>query len=157
MNELIRQNPDVVHTTSEDELKKIRVVTKKTCRNPIKENWILQAHPNIAKWFLKREMINFDLVATYVQEYLPLTICFKCCGFGHVAKYCKKNNCCHKCGEEHMANECQADILNCPNCRLMGLTETEHSARNQNCPTYKRKLDKSRQYVNYGQRADFLA
>ena len=51
---------------------KIKVITKKQCRNPRKENWILQASPNIAKWFLKKETVYFDLVKVYVEEYLIL-------------------------------------------------------------------------------------
>ncbi|CAH1984459.1 unnamed protein product [Acanthoscelides obtectus] len=45
---------------------KIKVVTKKNGLKPHKENWILQAPPEIAKWFLKRGQIDFDLVRVYV-------------------------------------------------------------------------------------------
>lgn len=72
-------------------------VIKNSC-NPTKENWILQAQPLVAKWFLKRETVNFDMMKGYVQDYLNLGECLKCCGFGHVAKYCKESLCCHKSG-----------------------------------------------------------
>lgn len=156
VTELISQNPDVQSILTSKNSQQIEVVTRKTCRNPTKENVILRAHPNVAKWFLKKEIINFDLLATHIQEYVPLTMCFKCCGFGHVAKYCKRKECCHKCGEEHMGKDCTKTKLDCPNCSLMGYTERYHSARDRNCPAYKRKLDKTRQYINYNEDENFL-
>lgn len=128
---------------------KIKVVTKRQCRNPYKENWILEARPEISKWFLKKGMINCDLVRVYVQEHLNMAVCFKCCGFGHVSKYCSAKNCCHKCGEEHEMKNCNSDIFNCPNCTKMQLAERSHSARDIDCPVYQRKLLRYRNTINY--------
>ena len=60
---------------------KISFIAKKQCRNLNKENWILQAPPEISKWFLKKEKVNFDLVKVYVQEHFNLANCFQCSGF----------------------------------------------------------------------------
>lgn len=80
-------------------------------------------------------------------------MCFKCCGYGHPAKYCQNKECCHKCGEEHLAKDCLENdfSLNCPNCRVMGYSETCHSARDPECPVYKRKIGRTRLNVNYGE------
>ena len=95
-------------------------------------------------------------MSVYIQEYLPLSICFKCCGFGHVAKYCQKKDCCHKCGGEYSAKDCKEGALVCPNCKQMGYNQLSHSARDRNCPIFKRKLERTRQYVNYNTEETFL-
>ncbi|CAH1962730.1 unnamed protein product [Acanthoscelides obtectus] len=61
IDELIKLNNEIEAELNYSITDKIKVVTKKNCRNPHKENWILQAPPEIAKWFLKRGQINFDL------------------------------------------------------------------------------------------------
>lgn len=156
LSELIQQNPEVLNAAPEDEFTKMIVVAKKMCRNPLKENWIIEAPANIVKWFLKRQIINFDLVATYVQEYLPLAMCFKCCGFGHVAKYCVKEDICFKCSKKHSAKTCEETEYQCVNCFLMRYTETKHNARDWDCPVYKKKLERTRQYVSYNTNENFL-
>nr|CAI5831225.1 unnamed protein product [Callosobruchus analis] len=107
----------------------IKVIAKKQCRNPTKENWILQAKPDIAKWFLKKQLVNFDLLMVHVEEHINLAVCFKCCGFGHVAKYCKQDECCHRCAGCHSAKECKEESLKCVNCQKMKYTDIAHSAR----------------------------
>lgn len=153
IEELLRQNHDINILLTEKS--SIKVITKKACRNPMKENWILQAPPKIAKWFLKEEKINFDLVTVYVQEYLPITMCFKCCGFGHVAKYCKKKESCHKCSGEHPGKDCQENNLKCPNCTQMGYADTSHSARSTYCQAYQKKWQRTRLNVNYSDSENF--
>ena len=158
IEELFHQNAAAHKAINTEDRKKIEVVTRKICRNPLKENWILRAPPTVAKWFLKTGVISFDLTTAYIKECLPLTICFKCCGYGHVAKYCQKKVCCHKCANEHSPKDCQETILVCTNCKQMGYNEVSHSARDKKCPIYKRKLERTRLYVNYGtEEKNFLA
>lgn len=153
VEELIRMNDEIETELNIDNIQnKIKVITKKTCRNPTKENWVLQAEPAIAKWFLKQETVNFDLMKVYVQEHFNLALCFKCCGFGHVAKYCNENLSCHKCGaNDHSGSDCQSMELKCVNCLKMKYKaeESQHSARDMNCPVYQRKLKNYQCQINY--------
>lgn len=57
----------------------------------MKENSILQAPPEVSKWFIKREKVNFDLVMVHVGEHLNIAICFNCNGYGHVTSTAQKN------------------------------------------------------------------
>nr|CAI5830470.1 unnamed protein product [Callosobruchus analis] len=53
VKELVRLNFDIELELNQSVADKIKVVTKRQCRNPTKENWVLQSSPEIAKWFLK--------------------------------------------------------------------------------------------------------
>lgn len=150
IEELIRLNDEVEAELQTSVRDKIKVVTKRQCKNPNKENWILQAPPAISKWFLKRGTVYFDLLAVFVKEYYNLAMCFKCAGFDHVAKYCSQKQCCHKCGAEHEPKECTELFLRCPNCAKMKLEDTSHSARDTNiCPVYQRRLSRYKNNINY--------
>lgn len=149
LEELQNLNSEIVEELGYSVTDKIEIVTKKQCRNPTKENWILQAPPQIAKWFLKRGTIFFDLVRVYVQEYFNLAICFKCSGYSHVAKYCTEKECCHKCGGQHFGKDCETEELKCPNCSKLKLQDLNHSARSRHCPVYIRKLERFKTNITY--------
>lgn len=51
-----------------------------------------------------------------VSEHCYLKRCFKCCGFGHIAKECRKKTACSKCAGEHKVNECHNTSHQCINC-----------------------------------------
>lgn len=151
LKDLILLNDDIECELGYDIGGKIKVITKKQCRNQFKENWILQAPPDIAKCFLKRQIINFDLVKVHVQEYFNLALCYNCAGFGHVAKHCKEKQCCHRCGGEHHSSECTTDSLKCPNCTKLKYNQElcHHSARDKQCPVFIKKLSQFQGQINY--------
>lgn len=153
VEELIRLNDEIqIEFPTINIRDDIKVITKRQCRNPSKENWILEAQPTIAKWFLKKQTVNFDLMKVYVQEHLNLALCYSCSGFGHVAKHCKETICCYKCGaNDHYGKECKEALLKCPNCIKMKYMpeDSQHSARDINCPIYKKRLISYRSQINY--------
>lgn len=153
LKEIESLNHEIVEELGYSVSDKIRIIAKKPCRNIEKENWILQAPPAIAKWFLKKGTIFIDLVRVYVQEHYNLALCFKCCGYGHVAKYCREKECCHKCGEEHAGKDCKETEMKCSNCVKFKLGAANHSARDKKCPLYQRMLDRLKHSTNYN---DFL-
>ena len=89
IEEFIKDNPVIKHAFGKDVSTKLKFVTKRMCRNKNKENWIFQTNPELFKWLIKNENLTFDLTRAYIQEYTNLAMCFKCCYFGHVAKYCQ--------------------------------------------------------------------
>lgn len=153
VEELIRLNPEIkTEFKTMDIQNEIKIVAKKQCRNPSKENWILESQPAITKWFLKKQTVYFDLMRVYVQEHINLALCFKCAGFGHVAKYCEGKRSCHKCGDEnHEGKECTTTELKCPNCIKMKYKaeDSKHSARDIKCPIYQKRLIMYRNQINY--------
>lgn len=151
INELIKDNPQMKEVFGDNVSNKMKFITKKECRNKNRENWVFQTNPEIFKWLIKNENLSFDLTKAYVKEYTNLAMCFKCCFFGHVAKYCKGEVCCHKCGGKHEGRQCsEGTIWDCPNCKRLKLKDRIHTARDQKCPAYLQKLEKHRQNTNYG-------
>lgn len=154
LEELERLNYSIVEELKTSVKDKIRVITRRQCRDPNKENWILQAPAQITKWFIKKQTIHFDLLTVYVQEHINLAMCFKCCGFGHVSKYCQGDETCYKCAGTHSAKECKVTEYKCPNCQKLKLSNLNHTARDHQCPVFKRRADRFRNTINYT--GDFL-
>lgn len=64
--------------------------------------------------------------------------CFKCMGFGHMAKFCKgedRTSLCRRCGEAgHKAKGCEKPAK----CMLCSGEATNHPTGGRECPTYKK-------------------
>ena len=149
MEELILENSNITTTFGSDVKNKFRFITKKDCRNNRKENWIFQTTPEIFKFLMKSKNLTFDLCTIYIEEYTNISMCFKCCSYGHMAKHCTVQECCCKCSGAHDGRQCTQTTLECPNCKKLGITNRGHSARNQLCPAYQQRIDKLRRYTNY--------
>ena len=84
------------------------------------------------------EKIRGGLQMLSVREYIPRPRrCFKCQGFGHVGKHCRKTkDTCVNCSDyaHTPENECRRK----PYCRNCG---GEHPANSMNCPTYKKEQE----------------
>lgn len=149
IDELVTENCKLTTEFGPDVRKYFKYVTRRECRNKQKENWIIQTTPPIFKWFMKNE-ISFDLTKIFTVEYTNITMCYKCCTFGHIAKYCTGKICCHKCGGDHQGKDCQENTeLDCPNCKKMRLNERRHTARDPKCPAFIQRVQRLRQYTNY--------
>lgn len=51
-----------------------------------------------------------------IQDYIGILRCFRCCGYYHFVKDCKKNKTCGKCAGNHATKECKSEIRKCVNC-----------------------------------------
>lgn len=76
-----------------------------------------------------------------VVEFVEVTQCYKCWGFYHVAKYCKKPERCGRCAEQHSTKECKEQNRKCASCidhkdRLnINVQEIAHGTNDRYCPT----------------------
>lgn len=57
------------------------------------EDWIVKLRPEIFRRVMKKGYLIFDLVKKEIREHVDVAICYNCCAFGHVSKYCKKRSC----------------------------------------------------------------
>ncbi|XP_018575511.1 trichohyalin-like [Anoplophora glabripennis] len=127
----------------------MRIIKKYQCRNPWKRNWVVQMKAKGFREVIRKERVNVLNESLYVEEYVGTMICFKCCGFGHMAGGCKERLACFECGGEHEARECRSERRECVNCARMFKRKEEHGAKDAACPAYKVNLDLSRRYINY--------
>ncbi|KAJ8969978.1 hypothetical protein NQ317_001894 [Molorchus minor] len=93
---------------------------------------------------LKKGKLDIDCQLHYAEEYLALAICYNCCRFGHVLKYCTEKNVCSNCTENHNARDCKSETLKCINCWRMNGQINHHSASDLTCPPFQSALNKSR-------------
>ncbi|XP_043264227.1 uncharacterized protein LOC122404356 [Colletes gigas] len=114
-------------------------------------NWIVEA-PNAEFNELIGKGRVYLMWGTYrVREFLNITRCFKCHGYGHVAKNCNgQDQLCETCGsKEHLKDKCkQKDKPKCINCIRAKKTETGHEVKSKNCPVYQNYVELVKTKIN---------
>lgn len=86
--------------------------------------------------FLEKEgKVVLDLIEVMVEEKIHVPLCYRCCAFRHVAKYCRAPTAiCSECGdEEHERKDCKANTKKCVNCRCFLGKKLEHLAIDVAC------------------------
>lgn len=97
---------------------------------------------------LKEDKLKIGWNICKVQSYIGILRCFKCCGYYHFAKECKKEEACGKCAGKHANKECKSEVRKCVICeekkKNFGIKnlDTSHSAFDAGCPFFKREMEK---------------
>lgn len=95
----------------------------------------------------------FMMWRTYkIKEFLNITRCFKCHGYGHIAKNCElPEQLCETCGSKnHTKDVCPKETLpSCVNCVRNKRKDVNHSIRSLLCPEYRRQVDIYRQKIKW--------
>ena len=79
-----------------------------------------------------------------VREFLNITRCYKCHGYGHIAKYCNSpDQLCSLCGsKEHLRNDCpRKSHPECINCIRARIKEVTHKVHSKDCLEYQRRVE----------------
>nr|CAI5818688.1 unnamed protein product [Callosobruchus analis] len=114
--EILSQNPNLGDGLGEQD-KHMKLIRRLPCRNIMKENWILDTTPVLFKKMVKQGTITFDPGVVYVEEQRDVAICYRCCKFGHIAKFCKEECFCYLCGKKgHEGSSCVEGTFGCINC-----------------------------------------
>lgn len=114
---------------------------------------VIEMSELIHQHILKKGFLNMGWSRCKVFDYVKMTRCYKCWGFFHIAKYCKKDEVCGKCAGSHPTNDCNNDIVKCISCENdkngLNLTEIEksHYVKDKNCPSFKYFLDKLKRKI----------
>lgn len=100
-------------------------------------NWIVQIPADYYQVLLDRGRIYLSWRMHRVNEYIGLLRCFKCCGYGHMAKDCGvSSQVCENCGSlEHGRDGCPLrDRPVCPNCIRTKRKDANHHFKSRTCP-----------------------
>ena len=111
---------------------------------------VFQVSHQIRSLLLNLSDIKVCLRVVSAENYILVTRCFKCCGYGHRANTCTHQQSCSHCAETtHSFKFCpyvqsgrEPICVNCAsdNRRLGGNIPTKHSAFDKVCPALKRYL-----------------
>lgn len=89
-----------------------------------------------------------------VYNHVNVKRCYNCWGYYHIAKNCNREESCYKCAGNHNARECTARKSKCVNCIFKNQAynlkiNTEHSALDRECPTYKRAVQEEKRRAGW--------
>lgn len=113
-------------------------------KNKVCYDAIIEVEEDIYNVLLMMKVVVLGWHRYRVVENISMTRCYKCCGFGHMAKDCKNKQACSKCGEDHKHSECKSSELKCINCcvlkeKLKIDLDVKHSAYDKNCQIFKKR------------------
>lgn len=139
INDIVKQN-DLKDCCEKIEIKIVkRIVNNKKSDFSV----IAEVNPELQKVLLFMEKISLGWKQCKVIEHLNVSRCFKCCGYNHYAKECKRELACGKCGDAHSTKTCEKTDLKCTNCAHKNKkknnndkVDDKHNAFDKKCPIY---------------------
>lgn len=112
----MEENEEITDELGKNWVEDLEIVTRRTCRNRLKENVVIKSNIKTFKTLVKKQKVRFELMMLYVEEITEIPLCFKCSSYGHVAKYCMRaTEKCYKCSGDHAGKDCNNSRLNCTN------------------------------------------
>lgn len=127
----------------------MKIIKKRNCRNAWKMNVVIQMETEGFKRIIRKGKVNVNYESHIIEEFFDVEMCFKCCRYGHVAKWCAGDIACYNCGGRHEARECKIRNKGCINCKRVFGRNEQHGARDFNCPVRKQNTEKAKKYINY--------
>lgn len=130
-----------------------KIVYKAAKANSKKMAVIAEVNNGTREKFLQMEKLKIGWNICKVQDYVGILRCFKCCGYYHFAKDCKKKETCGNCAKQHATKECKSETKKCVNCeekikvfKIKNL-KSDHSAYDSNCPCFKKEIEKQKDRI----------
>jgi Arginine methyltransferase-interacting protein, contains RING Zn-finger len=124
----------------------LRLVLKFSNRRAARDrnHWICEVTPELQKNLTERQRLFVDFNSCRVDAHLGITRCYKCQGFGHVAKKCRQQDdtCSHCADNGHQRRECprRQEPPRCAVCRRYA-KESSHDTRDNSYPALKNEPD----------------
>lgn len=120
--------------------------------NEDKANWVVELSAPCFKALSGKDRLFVGFEACKMKEFSEATRCYRCQGYGHVAKHCSMESpTCGHCAADH-------DYKNCPNrnrnpicapCKRAKRPH-DHNVTSNVCPAYIRALEINRNRIDYG-------
>ena len=105
------------------------------------------------RW-IKDSRVFVGLDSCRVEEFLQITRCYRCYGFGHVSAKCRvpQEVCGHCAKEGHTYKDCgkkKEEKSECINCKKRGTGNRGHEAMDPGCPEYHKATEVLKARTNY--------
>jgi hypothetical protein len=136
------QNPPLQKLTVDLFETNFKFVGKRRCHRYGRENWIAEVSSVFLKALAGRRRLRLGLTEVGIEEFFPVTRCYQCQGYGHIAKGCTKERRCAGCGGKHLLLTCRAKTLKCPNCVTAKRPNTGHTASSATCPELLKRMQR---------------
>lgn len=117
-------------------------------------NVVLEVSDNSFTKILEAGTVRIHFENCRVLEDINIYRCYKCCGYNHKARDCSSLYICKYCAGNHDSRTCTSEYVVCINCKKaaeisnMNL-DVNHTAFDNSCVIYKRKLEVARQRIDY--------
>jgi hypothetical protein len=108
---------------------------------------VVEVSPNLRRELIILAKIKVRWSMCRMEDFVAVTRCFKCLGYGHTSKYCQSQQICSYCAENHHWKECVQQLqTRCSNCLRANSyiqeegkkTNVNHSVFSKDCPKLKR-------------------
>jgi hypothetical protein len=137
-----------------EEMAGFRVLYRVGRRDADVVNIVVELDPKIRELLLENGRVYIDYDSCRIVDFYHISRCYRCQGYGHVQKFCKRSGdsvCSHcgRAGHEHM---------NCPrreekpvrvNC-LSAKKPSDHRVGTLECPMYKRMVEQRIGRTHFG-------
>lgn len=119
---------------------------KATSRQQTSNDIVIEVNSATYNKLLDMQSLRLPWRECKIFEHIYVKRCYKCLGFSHIAKDCKHEQKCSKCGGSHKFSDCKSKKLCCANChaaneKLKTKSDTKHHAWSNICPVYKRRIE----------------
>jgi hypothetical protein len=109
-------------------------------------SWVVEIHPAARLHLMKTARIFSSWTSHRIRDFVTVTRCYLCQGFGHIAKHCASNKFCGYCAStDHESRNCRhkddASQHKCVNCLRFSMKENSHHTASNECPIYKNRLN----------------
>lgn len=150
---IYEQNTDIFTDLPRESFSnEVKLLFKTGPRNKDTTHWVLEVSPTVRNVLRRHERIYIESYRCRVNDFVAVSRCYKCQGFGHIAKSCKsEKETCGKCAEEgHNIRNCKKpeQYHRCAVCKRLGKSD-DHAA-NGNCPQYRVIVEVNKERTNYG-------
>lgn len=151
---IYEQNPDLVENIEKSKFDmEFKLQFRVGKRREDFTNWVAEVTPDLRNRIRKMGRIYIEWQCCRIQDFIGLSRCYKCQGYGHIAKYCRQENstCSHCAQDGHKESECQkkGEPAKCASCKRFK-KPMDHSIFDKNCPAYKFALERTVSKTDYG-------
>lgn len=146
ISDLVRQNLSGADASS------VRLVYWFPTKAQRSASAIIEVSSTIRTELMSQGRVYLGWSSCRVMDHLHVLQCFKCLGFGHMAKGCQASDVCGYCTGGHESRACpnKGGVRKCHNCVSAKMRVVDHSALDAVvCPVLQRRLTERSKMIHY--------